>query len=100
MGGHATHDEGESRAILKKTDFEHWGRRDPVGMYETYLAEAAFDLLPSRSNREALEKAELEVEAEIAEAERVALESREKSRPDPASQSAGVFASTPAQGGS
>ena len=68
MGGHATHDEGESRAILPRADFEHWGKRDPIGMYEVYLAEAGFELLPSRSNREALERAEAEVEAEVAEA--------------------------------
>ncbi|MGH9335803.1 MAG: thiamine pyrophosphate-dependent dehydrogenase E1 component subunit alpha, partial [Vicinamibacteria bacterium] len=86
MGGHATHDEGESRAILPQADFDHWGKRDPIGMYETYLAESALDLLPSRSNREALERAEAEVEAEIAGAEREALWSRERSKPDPATQ--------------
>jgi TPP-dependent pyruvate/acetoin dehydrogenase alpha subunit len=92
MGGHATHDEGESRAILPPADFEYWGKRDPIGMYETYLAETGLELLPSRSNREALERAEAEVEAEIAEAEREALRSRESSRPDPATQRLGVFA--------
>jgi 2-oxoisovalerate dehydrogenase E1 component len=91
MGGHATHDEGESRTILSKEDFEHWGKRDPIGMYETYLAESSFPLLPSRSNREALERAEAEVEGEIAEAERAALESREKSKPDPGTQRSGVY---------
>jgi TPP-dependent pyruvate/acetoin dehydrogenase alpha subunit len=93
MGGHATHDEGESRAILPAADFERWGRRDPIGMYETYLAESPLELAPSRSNREALEKAEAEVEAEIEQAEQEALESREGSRPDPATQREGVFAS-------
>ncbi len=93
MGGHATHDEGESRAILPEADFAHWGKRDPVGMYESFLADSPLELSPSRSNREALERAEAEVEAEIAEAERVALESRERAKPDPATQSAGVFAS-------
>jgi TPP-dependent pyruvate/acetoin dehydrogenase alpha subunit len=93
MGGHATHDEGESRAILPEEDFAHWGKRDPVGMYETYLAESPLELAPSRSNREALERAEAEVEAEIAEAEREALESREREKPDPATQTLGVFAS-------
>jgi pyruvate dehydrogenase E1 component alpha subunit len=93
MGGHATHDEGESRAILPAADFEHWGKRDPIGMYETYLAESSTELSASRSNREALEKAEAEVEAEIEEAEREALESRERGKPDPATQTTGVFAS-------
>jgi TPP-dependent pyruvate/acetoin dehydrogenase alpha subunit len=92
MGGHATHDEGESRAILPKEDFVHWGKRDPIGMYESYLAESPLELVPSRSNREALERAEAEVEAEIAEAEREALESRERRKPDPATQTLGVFA--------
>jgi TPP-dependent pyruvate/acetoin dehydrogenase alpha subunit len=97
MGGHATHDEGESRAILPASDFAHWGKRDPVGTYETYLADAPFELSPSGSNREALERAEAEVEAEIAEAEREALESRARSTPDPATQRRGVFAEAPAR---
>jgi TPP-dependent pyruvate/acetoin dehydrogenase alpha subunit len=92
MGGHATHDEGESRAILPASEFAHWGKRDPVGMYETYLAEAALGLSGSGSNRQALESAEAEVEAEIAGAERDALESRERSKPDPSTQRRGVFA--------
>ena len=93
MGGHATHDEEESRAILPAADFTHWGRRDPVGMYESYLADSPLELSPSRSNREALERAEAEVEAEIADAEREALVSRELRKPDPATQTTGVFAS-------
>ncbi len=93
MGGHATHDEGESRLILPEADFTYWGKRDPIGMYESYLADSPLLLSPSRSNREALERAEAEVEAEIAEAEREALESRERMKPDPATQTAGVFGS-------
>jgi len=93
MGGHATHDEGESRAILAAADFAHWGKRDPVGMYESYLADSPMELSASLSNREALEKAEAEVEAEIAEAEREALLSRETRKPDPATQTTGVYAS-------
>jgi TPP-dependent pyruvate/acetoin dehydrogenase alpha subunit len=93
MGGHATHDEGESRAILPEADFTHWGKRDPIGMYETFLADSPLELSTSRSNREALERAEAEVEAEIAQAEREALESRELRKPEPATQTIGVFAS-------
>jgi TPP-dependent pyruvate/acetoin dehydrogenase alpha subunit len=37
MGGHATHDETEARATFGPTLFEHWGRRDPIGLYEEYL---------------------------------------------------------------
>ena len=92
MGGHATHDEGESRAILPKELFLEWGRRDPIGMYETYLAEADFSLAPSGSNREALERAESEVLAEIEAAEKEALASRESNMPRPETQRLGVVA--------
>jgi len=37
MGGHATHDEAEGRALFAPEVFAHWGRRDPIGMYETWL---------------------------------------------------------------
>jgi len=37
MGGHATHDEREARDTLSAALFEHWGKRDPIGMYEEYL---------------------------------------------------------------
>ena len=92
MGGHATHDEGESRAILPKELFEEWGRRDPIGMYETYLAEASFSLVPDRPNREALEQAESEVAEEIDVAEKEALASRESNMPRPETQRLGVVA--------
>jgi TPP-dependent pyruvate/acetoin dehydrogenase alpha subunit len=92
MGGHATHDEGESRAILPEGDFVYWGKRDPIGMYESYLADAPWKLSATRSNREALETAEAEVEAEVGDAERLALESRASRQPDPATQRKGVFA--------
>ena len=39
MGGHATHDEREARETFSAELFEHWGRRDPVGLFETYLLE-------------------------------------------------------------
>src|SRR5207247_229188 len=37
MGGHATHDEREARDTFPRDLFEHWGRRDPIGMYEEHL---------------------------------------------------------------
>jgi 2-oxoisovalerate dehydrogenase E1 component len=92
MGGHATHDEGESRAILAPELFEEWGKRDPIGMYETYLAEADFTLLPEKSNREALGEAEAEVTEEIEKAEREALASRDSNMPQPETQQLGVLA--------
>ncbi len=39
MGGHATHDEREARATFSRELFERWGRRDPIGLFETHLAE-------------------------------------------------------------
>ena len=38
MGGHATHDEAEARATFDAALFRTWGRRDPIGLYEAYLA--------------------------------------------------------------
>ena len=91
MGGHATHDEGESRKILPDEDFVYWGKRDPVGMYEAYLGEAELSLSETLSNYEVLEQAEREVEAEVDAAEKKALESVERFQPDPAGQTLGVF---------
>ena len=92
MGGHATHDEGESRKILPEEDFVYWGKRDPVGMYEAYLGESDLALSDTLSNFEVLETAELQVAAEIDAAEKQARESVERSQPDPGSQTSGVFA--------
>ena len=92
MGGHATHDEGESRTILPAELFEEWGSRDPIGMYETYLADAGFKLAADKSNRQALEEAEADVNAEIEKAEREALASRDSNLPNPESQQFGVLA--------
>ena len=39
MGGHATHDEREARETFDAELFDHWGRRDPVGLFEAYLAD-------------------------------------------------------------
>ena len=92
MGGHATHDEGESRKILREEAFTYWGKRDPIGMYETYLAESDLQLTTDVPNREVLEQAEQEVHAEVEEAARQALESAKHSIPNPAEQQLGVFA--------
>ncbi|MDH5759069.1 MAG: thiamine pyrophosphate-dependent dehydrogenase E1 component subunit alpha [Gemmatimonadota bacterium] len=37
MGGHATHDEREARAAFAPDLFASWGRRDPIGLFESYL---------------------------------------------------------------
>jgi 2-oxoisovalerate dehydrogenase E1 component len=37
MGGHATHDEQEARKTVSPEVFEYWGKRDPIGMFESFL---------------------------------------------------------------
>ncbi len=44
MGSHATHDEAEARRLFSKEVFERWGRRDPIGVYEEWLAAVERDL--------------------------------------------------------
>ena len=83
MGGHATHDEREARETLPAALFEHWGRRDPIGMYEEYLKTKGF-------SSGDLEKAELEVVTVVEAAEQAALASREH-MPAGASALTGVY---------
>ncbi len=70
MGGHATHDEREARETFAPELFEHWGRRDPVGLFEAYLIETG---LPA----EELEAAEEEARHAVDAAAERALSSRE-----------------------
>ena len=84
MGGHATHDEREARAILPDALFKTWGTRDPVGLYEEYLKEEG------RTARE-LEAVEAEASAQLDRAAREALESRGR-MPLGASALDGVYA--------
>jgi TPP-dependent pyruvate/acetoin dehydrogenase alpha subunit len=73
MGGHATHDEAEARRTFPAELFEAWGRRDPIGLYESYLVETGVD----RARLEAVEREvteEVEAAAENAKAERDALQ--------------------------
>jgi TPP-dependent pyruvate/acetoin dehydrogenase alpha subunit len=76
MGGHATHDEAEARHTFPASLFQHWGRRDPVGLYEEYLLGAGF-------NRQRLEQIETEVIAEIDNAAENALRARRDGMPAP-----------------
>lgn len=69
MGGHATHDEREARDTFPAEVFARWGRRDPVGLYEEHLKAQGMSV-------QDLEDVEAEVTAEIEEAEREALASR------------------------
>jgi len=70
MGGHATHDEAEARQMFPQEVFAHWGRRDPIGMYEAWLTRTR-GVASSR-----LERIEARVTAEIEQASEAALASR------------------------
>ncbi len=69
MGGHATHDEREARETFPPELFEAWGRRDPVGLFETHLAEAGI-------GESEMEQVEREVTEEVDAAADEALASR------------------------
>jgi TPP-dependent pyruvate/acetoin dehydrogenase alpha subunit len=71
MGGHATHDEREARETFPAELFEHWGRRDPVGLFETYLLEEGHDETDLRRIEDA-------VTGEMERAAEEALESRDR----------------------
>jgi pyruvate dehydrogenase E1 component alpha subunit len=85
MGGHATHDEQEARDLVPPEVFAHWGRRDPIGLYEEYLKGTGVDAAE-------LERIEAEVTAEVDRAADEALESRRTSMPPPASALDDVYA--------
>lgn len=103
MGGHATHDEAEARALFTEEQFRYWGLRDPIGTYEAYLMEDALSLdgkkRPAGARREAnariLEEAETRVTEEVEAAEREALESRRSRMPEPEDAVRGVYAAAP-----
>src|SRR6266404_2162708 len=102
MGGHATHDEREARATFDATLFSHWGKRDPIGIYETYLIESAMDLESGRRakhidglrerNAEVLRNVESRVIKEVEQATREALESAHINMPTGESAADGVYA--------
>lgn len=89
MGGHATHDEGESRKILPADLFVHYGRRDPVRTYRAFLRQGGAGGEPVADA--VLDEIEARVEAEVANAEREALSSQRTARPDPGGAGEGVF---------
>ena len=71
MGGHATHDEREARETFAPELFEHWGRRDPVGLFEAYLAERGI-------TRARIEAVETEADRAVTDAAERALASRDR----------------------
>ena len=97
MGGHATHDVAEARRTFAPHLFDYWGRRDPIGLFEEYLAGGTLDLggdgdgeLEAR-NRAALQRIEAEVTDEVERAAEEALASRSVAMPEPASAASGVY---------
>jgi len=102
MGGHATHDEREARATFDATLFSHWGKRDPIGLYETYLIEGTLDLESGRRmkdtdgmrerNAEVLRRLEARVTDEVEQAANDALESARTNMPKGESAAEGVYA--------
>jgi TPP-dependent pyruvate/acetoin dehydrogenase alpha subunit len=85
MGGHATHDEAEARDTFDAELFARWGKRDPIALYEEYLADEGV-------SRDVLAELEADVEAEVEHAQEEALVSRKDRMPAPASAIEGVYA--------
>lgn len=85
MGGHATHDEQEARVVLPPEMFAHWGKRDPIGLYEEFLKQEGV-----RASE--LEEVEAEVTAEVDRAAEEALASRQANMPPPESAIEDVYA--------
>lgn len=90
MGGHATHDEREARATFSEETFQHWGRRDPIGLYEECLLRLPGDQTDNVT-RGRLAELELEVVAEVDDAQRRALESRASAAAEPADEEARCY---------
>jgi TPP-dependent pyruvate/acetoin dehydrogenase alpha subunit len=85
MGGHATHDEQDARRLIPAEVYAHWGKRDPVGLYEAYLEARGVSAA-------GLGGIEEEVTAEVDRAAEEALASRESNMPPPASAMDDVYA--------
>jgi len=106
MGGHATHDEAEARALFTPEQFRYWGMRDPIGTYETYLIAEGPSLDGRRrgetgrreANAALLSQTESRVTEEVEKAEQEALRSRRDRMPEPADAAHGVYAGDAAGG--
>jgi len=84
MGGHATHDEREARVTFPAELFEYWGKRDPIGLYESWLLQQS---VPSAE----LESIETKATATVEAATEEALADRDR-LPPPESALEGVYA--------
>jgi TPP-dependent pyruvate/acetoin dehydrogenase alpha subunit len=104
MGGHATHDEREARATFDSSLFSYWGKRDPIGIYESYLIDEAIELESGRPvertkelserNAQVLRLIERRVIDEVELAANQALESARSRMPRAESAAEGVYAQT------
>jgi len=102
MGGHATHDVREARRTFDASLFERWGRRDPVGLFEEYLARGRRALGGPASvadaaerearNRQTLLRVEEEIIREVDAAADMALASRRDHMPAPEETVRDVYA--------
>jgi len=88
MGGHATHDEREARRLLDPALFREWGRRDPIGLFEAWLAEEG---IPEST----LRKTEETVAAEVDHGASEALRSRDGRMPAGETATLDVYGSPP-----
>jgi len=84
MGGHATHDEREARVTFPAELFEYWGKRDPIGLYESWLLQQS---VPSAE----LESIETKATATVEAATEEALADRDR-LPPPETALEGVYA--------
>jgi pyruvate dehydrogenase E1 component alpha subunit/2-oxoisovalerate dehydrogenase E1 component alpha subunit len=102
MGGHATHDEREARVTFDQELFEQWGKRDPIGLFETYLIEGKLDLESGshagrsnelrEKNMRILAASEQRVIEEVERAAEEALASKRDRMPKPEAAADGVYA--------
>ncbi len=87
MGGHATHDEAEARALCSREEFARWGSRDPIGCFEVWLEGSGRGI-----SRSAIAETEERVIREVDEAAEEALKSRSDAPADLDEVLSGVYA--------
>jgi TPP-dependent pyruvate/acetoin dehydrogenase alpha subunit len=93
MGGHATHDEQEARNLFSPETFRRWGKRDPIGCYESWLLQMGKKgPADGRIRRSTLEAIEARVIQEVDAAAEEALDCRERHPARPEDAVGGVTA--------
>lgn len=86
MGGHATHDLREARALFSEETFAYWGQRDPIGCYEHWL------VAQGHSTAQALAQIEAQEIERVRQGAAQALAARASHVPSAAEATAGVYA--------